>query len=444
MLDGKTLALFVQAHAQVVHHACTAAELAVHVTTTLLQEVQHEHELIAIGLGEVSCIGITHRVSVVEILAPLPPEVCVAAEYVGGFKSVVAHRLVHRGQVVAPTLPHQVDKPRQATVEHGRVALVHLGQPRMVVVIVCFAGYGLRLTRGGVVGVVPLRPVFVEQRARVVEQALRIGVAKKKACVRRLNAAVGVQLDIVEGYAHVLVERVHAEEEHTEHNVEQHIVLHEIIAVGVDEPRTTICGRVAVVLHAIVRHRLVEQLVFAVFGLIPLGQVRVTAHHPVVEAEDDGQLPVGGLDVVGGRFHLPQLVLLVGGRFFRHARIVHRPRAVRSVALAHRAVGQQLVQRHLAVEEVHVLVNLPHLRLGVVFLRETEERCAVLVVYHIIYGEEGGFLGRRGRRLAEADFRQSAQTLAESYFLALHGLRTLERRIEVHVVTRAAQQYLLE
>ena len=112
--------------------------------------------------------------------------------------------------------------------------------------------------------------------------------------------------------------------------------------------------------------------------------------------------------------------------------------------MAHRAVGQQLVQRHLAVEEVHVLVNLPHLRLGVVFLRETEERCAVLVVYHIIYGEEGGFLGRRGRRLAEADFRQSAQTLAESYFLALHGLRTLERRIEVHVVTRAAQQYLLE
>ena len=102
------------------------------------------------------------------------------------------------------------------------------------------------------------------------------------------------------------------------------------------------------------------------------------------------------------------------------------------------------MQRHLAVEEVHVLVYLPHLRLGVVFFREAHERCAVLVVDKVIYGEEHGLFRRRGRRFPEPYLRKSAKALAESYFLALHGLRTLERRIEVHVVTRAAKQYLLE
>ena len=127
----------------------------------------------------------------------------------------------------------------------------------MVVTVVSFALNRLRLARGGVVGVVPLRPVLIHQRARVVEQALRVGVAKEQACVRHLHAAVGVQLDVVEGYGHILIERVHADDKDTEHNIEERIVFDKVVCVGVHEARPTVSRCVLRVLHAVVGHCLV-------------------------------------------------------------------------------------------------------------------------------------------------------------------------------------------
>ena len=109
VFDGQSLARFVETQAQVVHHTFATAELTIHIAAALLQEVLHELDFVAVGLCKVAGVGITHGISVVEVLAPLPPIVGIAAEDVAGLQPVVAHRLVHGGQVIAPALPYEVD-----------------------------------------------------------------------------------------------------------------------------------------------------------------------------------------------------------------------------------------------------------------------------------------------------------------------------------------------